>query len=223
MNRKNVTDKKPHDAQLPPAAEVKATPPLSLEEAVAMAPSNAPQPFAASTAAIAWGAVRSGMSVWEYIIGMTREFEERLQTAYDAWKAENAWYSDKPGEQAQKGDAAEPIVSATAESIVSAAVEPIPSAAAEPIVSAVAEPIPSSQPAKVEKKNAVGPTTELNRVLVALPKEPDPALYETILATTDRETLKAALETLIEKRKCIHRPRTAQAAFLQWLEEAQNE
>lgn len=194
-----VTDKTLHTSENAPVAEGKVGLPLSLEEAVAMAPPDTRQPFAASTAAIAWGAVRSGMSVWEYIIGMTREFEERLQAAYDAWKVENAWYRDKPDEQPQKGDVAEPIVSAAAESI------------------------PSAQAAEGEKKAAPNSAAELNHALATLPKDPDPSLYEAILASTDRETLKAALEALIEKRKRIHRPRTAQAAFLQWLEEAQNE
>ena len=68
--------------------------PLSLEQAVTMAPSIPPTTtFTASTAAIAWGAVRSGQSIWEYIIGMTQEFEAKLQADYEAWKAENAWLS----------------------------------------------------------------------------------------------------------------------------------
>ena len=81
MDRNTVTN------QLPDAPR-----PLSLEEAIAMAPPEASSPFATSTAAIAWGAVRSGQSVWEFLIGMTREFEEKLQAGYEAWKAENAWY-----------------------------------------------------------------------------------------------------------------------------------
>ena len=71
--------------------------PLSLEQAVAMAPSvPSTTIFTASTAAIAWGAVRSGQSIWEYIIGMTQEFEAKLQADYEAWKAENAWYRNPP-------------------------------------------------------------------------------------------------------------------------------
>jgi len=71
--------------------------PLSLEQAVAMAPSvPSTTTFTASTAAIAWGAVRSGQSIWEYIIGMTQEFEAKLQAEYEAWKAENAWYRNPP-------------------------------------------------------------------------------------------------------------------------------
>lgn len=71
--------------------------PLSLEQAVAMAPSvPSTTIFTASTAAIAWGAVRSGQSIWEYIIGMTQEFEAKLQAEYEAWKAENAWYRNPP-------------------------------------------------------------------------------------------------------------------------------
>ena len=71
--------------------------PLSLEQAVAMAPSvPSTTTFTASTAAIAWGAVRSGQSIWEYIIGMMQEFEAKLQAEYEAWKAENAWYRNPP-------------------------------------------------------------------------------------------------------------------------------
>ena len=71
--------------------------PLTLEEAVAMAPSiPSITTFPASTAAIAWGAVRSGQSIWEYIIGMTQEFEAKLQAEYEAWKAENEWYRNPP-------------------------------------------------------------------------------------------------------------------------------
>lgn len=74
MDRNTVTN------QLPDAPR-----PISLEEAIAMAPTEASSPFAASTAAIAWGAVRSGQSVWEFLIGMTREFEEKLQASYEAY------------------------------------------------------------------------------------------------------------------------------------------
>ena len=211
MDRNTVTN------QLPIAPR-----PLSLEEAIAMAPPEASSPFAASTAAIAWGAVRSGQSVWEFLIGMTREFEEKLQAGYEAWKAENAWYpsgsAHADGEAVVSGEvtSADPV-SYTADNIVTTGTaEDDPALAAQSVTNdttsgPVDKPVESSDP--VPEKSA-----ELRSILENLPKDPDPALYAAILADRDRESLIADVKAMIDRRKRIHRPRTALTAFLNWLE-----
>ena len=61
-------------------------------------------------------------------------------------------------------------------------------------------------------------SAELRTILESLPKDPDPALYAAILADRDRESLIADVKAMIDRRKRIHRPRTALTAFLNWLE-----
>lgn len=244
--------------------------PLTLEEAIAMAPSHPPTPtFIASTGAIAWGAVRSGISVWQYIIGMTQEFEANLQAAYEVWKAENAWYREAPDASSVASSAnsegastenvkaimasmattetdADVDIAATApieatEDPCATPVDAIPTVALDEPQSTKkpgSKEIPTpmamddsestdgtkTTPRKKVKKNAntMKPAAQdaIMKAIADLPKEPDPALYASILSTTDRDTLKAAIELFIEKKKRIHRSRSAQAAFLKWLEEA---
>jgi len=209
MDRNTVTN------QLPDAPR-----PLSLEEAIAMAPPEASSPFAASTAAIAWGAVRSGQSVWEFLIGMTREFEEKLQASYEAWKAENAWYpagfahADGEAVVSEEPASADPVSDATADGASSGTIEGDPtshSVAIDAASSPVDKPVKSSAP-EPER------SAELRTILESLPKDPDPALYAAILADRDRESLIADVKAMIDRRKRIHRPRTALIAFLNWLE-----
>lgn len=271
---------------------------LSLEEAVAVTPSRPPSPtFIASTAAIAWGAVRSGQSIWEYVIGMTHEFEAKLQAEYDAWKAENAWYRNQPMIFATVPDAATitpvsaedmdmptsvqaALTSVSPENVeISAAVtvqsnvvevpdiaphgtkpvlatadeveasapaatkpSPTPAVALEapsaPTISSLASTPPSAvkrrspraKTSKKEKTAAQKPSvkdmeTAVEGAKVAvegitnLPAVPDDAIYNSILAGRDRDELINALETFISKQKRIHRPRSAQIAFLKWLNE----
>ena len=208
MDRNTVTN------QLPDAPR-----PLSLEEAIAMAPPEASSPFAASTAAIAWGAVRSGQSVWEFLIGMTREFEEKLQAGYEAWKAENAWYpagsahADRAA-GSEESASADPVSAATADGALSGTTEGDPASQSvtnDTASGPVDKPVESSDP-EPEKP------AELRTILENLPKDPDPALYAAILADRDRESLIADVKAMIDRRKRIHRPRTALTAFLNWLE-----
>ncbi|MBQ9008243.1 MAG: hypothetical protein IJ088_02770 [Clostridia bacterium] len=196
--------------------------PLSLEEAIAMAPPEASSPFAASTAAITWGAVRSGQSVWEFLIGMTREFEEKLQASYEAWKAENAWYP--AGFARADGEA---VVSEE-----SASADPVSDTADNIVTTGTAEDDPAPASQSVANDTASGPvdktvksidtepekSAELRTILESLPKDPDPTLYAAILADRDRESLMADVKAMIDRRKRIHRPRTALTAFLNWLE-----
>ena len=209
MDRNAVTN------QLPDAPR-----PLSLEEAIAMAPPEASSPFTASTAGIAWGAVRSGQSVWEFLIGMTHEFEEKLQAGYEAWKAENAWYpagfahADGEAVVSEEPASANPVSDATADGVSCGTTEGDP--ASQPVANDTAsgpvdKPVESSDP-EPEKP------AELRTILENLPKDPDPALYAAILAGRDRESLMADVKALIDRRKRIHRPRTALTAFLNWLE-----
>lgn len=209
MDRNTVTN------QLPDAPR-----PLSLEEAIAMAPPEASSPFAASTAAIAWGAVRSGQSVWEFLIGMTREFEEKLQASYEAWKAENAWYPagsahvDGEAVVSEEPASADPVSAATADSALSGTTEgdPASQSAANDTASGPVDKTVKSIDTEPEK------SAELRTILESLPKDPDPALYAAILADRDRESLIADVKAMIDRRKRIHRPRTALIAFLNWLE-----
>ena len=203
--------------------------PLSLEEAIAMAPANLPHmTFTASTAAIAWGAVRSGRSVWEYIIGMTQEFEARLQEAYEQWKAENAWYRNPP----QTPDIEDPVADTpiTVEKPAIADDAEVNSGNTEKpevdakeakeaaITSVGAEPA-AAEEMSVPEQPAPTASEALNHAIASLPKEPDTNLYESVLAMADLETVRTALTAFIEKRKRIHRPRAAQAAFLKWIDQ----
>jgi hypothetical protein len=269
--------------------------PLSLEQAVAMAPSvPSTTIFTASTAAIAWGAVRSGQSIWEYIIGMTQEFEAKLQAEYEAWKAENAWYRNPPVTPASDvehtaaipapADGIEPRVPADeVETSVVAANAPVAPAESEacaaesttvtdmeapaPSEEAIAIAVPDEMPAatdeapatenetitadespattdevsvpaseakmrrtrskapqaakKAAKKSVVeeAKPDQTADLIANLPHDADSTVYSSILSGRDREELINALETFIEKRKRIHRPRSAQIAFLKWLNE----
>ena len=234
--------------------------PLSLEEAVAMAPPTATSPFIASTAAIAWGAVRSGQSVWEFLIGMTKEFEEKLQAGYEAWKAEHAWYPvgakhadrvDVPATPAAiapvtcaahetdstdlKEDLSTAILKASPiEAVTNVTEDATETAGPSDESSAVPADNETVREEKQEKKALRKPSAdkaersgeqansqppgELRAILEGLPKEPDPALYSTVLEGRDRDALIGAVKAMIEKRKRIHRPRTALLAFLNWLE-----
>lgn len=269
--------------------------PLSLEQAVTMAPSIPPTTtFTASTAAIAWGAVRSGQSIWEYIIGMTQEFEAKLQAEYEAWKAENAWYRNPPVAPASDvehtaaipapADGIEPRVPAdeveTSAVAANAPVAPAesevcadesttvtdmeaPAPSEEAIAIAVPGEVPATtdeapaadnaaiitdespaatdevsvpaseakmrrtrskapQAAKKEAKKSVVEEAKPDQtadLIANLPHDADSTVYSSILAGRDREELINALESFIEKRKRIHRPRSAQIAFLKWLNE----
>jgi len=211
MDRNTVTN------QLPDALR-----PLSLEEAIAMAPPEASSPFVASTAAIAWGAVRSGQSVWEFLIGITREFEEKLQTSYEAWKAENAWYpagfahADGEAVVSEEPASADPVSDAAEDIVTTGTTEGDPA----PAFQSVANDTASGPVDKTVKSIDTEPekSAELRTILESLPKDPDPALYAAILADRDRESLIADVKAMIDKRKRIHRPRTALIAFLNWLE-----
>lgn len=270
--------------------------PLSLEQAVTMAPSIPPTTtFTASTAAIAWGAVRSGQSIWEYIIGMTQEFEAKLQAEYEAWKAENAWYRNPPVAPASDvvhtaaipapADGIEPRVPAdeveTSAVAANAPVAPAesevcadesttvtdmeaPAPSEEAIAIAVPDEVPAAtdeapaadnetitadespaatnevsvpaseakmrrtrskapQSAKKPAKNSVveeAKPYQTADLIANLPHDADSTVYSSILAGRDREELINALESFIEKRKRIHRPRSAQIAFLKWLNES---
>ena len=269
--------------------------PLSLEQAVTMAPSIPPTTtFTASTAAIAWGAVRSGQSIWEYIIGMTQEFEAKLQAEYEAWKAENAWYRNPPVTPTSDvehtaaipapADGIEPRVPAdeveTSAVAANAPVAPAesevcadesttvtdmeaPAPSEEAIAIAVPGEVPATtdeapaadnaaiitdespaatdevsvpaseakmrrtrskapQAAKKEAKKSVVEEAKPDQtadLIANLPHDADSTVYSSILAGRDREELINALESFIEKRKRIHRPRSAQIAFLKWLNE----
>ena len=269
--------------------------PLSLEQAVAMATSvPSTTTFTASTAAIAWGAVRSGQSIWEYIIGMTQEFEAKLQAEYEAWKAENAWYRNPPVAPTSDvehtaaipapADGIEPRVPAdevgTSSVAANAPVAPAESeaCAAEsttvtdmeapaPSEEAIAIAVPDEMPAATDEAPATDnetitadespattdevsvPASEAKMrrtrskapqaakkaakksvveeakpdqtadLIANLPHDADSTVYSSILSGRDREELINALETFIEKRKRIHRPRSAQIAFLKWLNE----
>ena len=57
-------------------------------------------------------------------------------------------------------------------------------------------------------------------LIANLHHDADSTVYSSILAGRNREELINALETFIEKRKRIHRPRSAQIAFLKWLNES---
>lgn len=270
--------------------------PLSLEQAVTMAPSIPPTTtFTASTAAIAWGAVRSGQSIWEYIIGMTQEFEAKLQADYEAWKAENAWYRNPPVAPASDvehtasipapADGIEPRVPADeVETSAVAANAPVAPAESEacadesttvtdmeapaPSVEAIAIAVPDEVPAATDEAPATdnetitaaespaatdevsvpASETKMRRtrskapqaakkaakksvveeakpdqtadLIANLPHDADSTVYSSILAGRDREELINALETFIEKQKRIHRSRSAQIAFLKWLNES---
>ena len=270
--------------------------PLSLEQAVAMAPSvPSTTTFTASTAAISWGAVRSGQSIWEYIIGMTQEFEAKLQAEYEAWKAENAWYRNPPVAPTSDvehtaaipapADGIEPRVPAdevgTSSVAANAPVAPAESEAcadesttvtdmeaSAPSEEAIAIAVPDEMPAatveapatdnetitadespaatnevsvpaseakmrrtrskapqaakKPAKKSVVeqAKPDQTADLIANLPHDADSTVYSSILAGRDREELINALETFIEKRKRIHRPRSAQIAFLKWLNES---
>ena len=270
--------------------------PLSLEQAVAMAPSvPSTTIFTASTAAIAWGAVRSGQSIWEYIIGMTQEFEAKLQAEYEAWKAENAWYRNPPVAPTSDvehtaaipapADGIEPRVPAdevgTSSVAANAPVAPAESEAcadesttvtdmeaSAPSEEAIAIAVPDEMPAATDEAPATDnetitadespaatnevsvPASEAKMrrtrskapqaakkpakksvveqakpdqtadLIANLPHDADSTVYSSILAGRDREELINALETFIEKRKRIHRPRSAQIAFLKWLNES---
>lgn len=270
--------------------------PLSLEQAVTMAPSIPPTTtFTASTAAIAWGAVRSGQSIWEYIIGMTQEFEAKLQAEYEAWKAENAWYRNPPVAPTSDvehtaaipapADGIEPRVPAdevgTSSVAANAPVAPaesevcadesttvtdmeVPAPSEEAIAIAVPDEMPAAtdeapaadnttittdespaatnevsvpaseakmrrtrskapQAAKKPAKNSVVEEAKPDQtadLIANLPHDADSTVYSSILAGRDREELINALETFIEKRKRIHRPRSAQIAFMKWLNES---
>lgn len=269
--------------------------PLSLEQAVAMAPSvPSTTTFTASTAAIAWGAVRSGQSIWEYIIGMTQEFEAKLQAEYEAWKAENAWYRNPPVAPTSDvehtaaipapADGIEPRVPAdevgTSSVAANAPVAPAESEAcadesttvtdmeaSAPSEEAIAIAVPDEMPAATDEAPATDnetitadespaatnevsvPASEAKMrrtrskapqaakkpakksvveeakpdqtadLIANLPHDADSTVYSSILAGRDREELINALETFIEKRKRIHRPRSAQIGFLKWLNE----
>ena len=269
--------------------------PLSLEQAVTMAPSIPPTTtFTASTAAIAWGAVRSGQSIWEYIIGMTQEFEAKLQAEYEAWKAENAWYRNPPVASVSDvehtaaipapADGIEPRVPAdeveTSAVAANAPVAPAesevcadesttvtdmeaPAPSEEAIAIAVPDEVPAAtdeapaadnetitadespaatnevsvpaseakmrrtrskapQSAKKPAKNSVveeAKPYQTADLIANLPHDADSTVYSSILAGRDREELINALESFIEKRKRIHRPRSAQIAFMKWLNE----
>lgn len=270
--------------------------PLSLEQAVAMAPSvPSTTIFTASTAAIAWGAVRSGQSIWEYIIGMTQEFEAKLQADYEAWKAENAWYRNPPVAPTSDvehtaaipapADGIEPRVPADEVGTSSVAANaPVAPAELEacadesttvtdmevsaPSEEAIAIAVPDEMPAATDEAPATDnetitadespaatnevsvPASEAKMrrtrskapqaakkpakksvveeakpdqtadLIANLPHDADSTVYSSILAGRDREELINALETFIEKRKRIHRPRSAQIAFLKWLNES---
>lgn len=270
--------------------------PLSLEQAVAMAPSvPSTTTFTASTAAIAWGAVRSGQSIWEYIIGMTQEFEAKLQAEYEAWKAENAWYRNPPVAPASDvehtaaipapADGIEPRVPAdevetsavaanapvapaesevcadesttvtdmeapaqSEDAIAFAVPDEVPAAADEAPATDNAAIITDESPAATDEVSVPASEAKMRRtrskapqaakkpakksvveeakpdqtadLIANLPHDADSTVYSSILAGRDREELINALETFIEKRKRIHRPRSAQIAFLKWLNES---
>ena len=99
-----------------------------------------------------------------------------------------------------------------------------------PCIDAVKRRSPRAKTSKKEKTAAQKPSVKAVETAVEgakvaeegitnLPAVPDDAIYNSILAGRDRDELINALETFIAKQKRIHRPRSAQIAFLKWLNE----
>ena len=65
-----------------------------------------------------------------------------------------------------------------------------------------------------------GKESVLKTLIDTLPREPSITIYETILASADRKALISALENEIARRRRLHRSRTAQIVFLEWVQKA---